>query len=286
MPNALRIGLTVLLILILALLLAVTVAKTLFNRQTEQASRQVLNSARLESKEIVQASDLVALPACVRKWLVHSGVVGQPKIHTVRLIQKGSMRSAADKPWMPVEAVQYINVDQPGFVWKASSKMAPLLFVLVRDRYYQGEGSMLVKLLGIVPVVNAKPGMEMNQGALLRYLAEMIWYPTAALNDYMQWEEIDAHTARATMTWQGVSASTVFTFNEEGDLISTLASRYQEINGQFVLNDWGGVAGGYRIFNGMRIQNKSDVIWKYKTGDFNWLQLEITDIDYNQSTLY
>ncbi len=37
-------------------------------------------------------------------------------------------------------------------------------------------------------------------------------YPSAALNDYIKWEEIDEHSARAAMTWQGVSGSMVFTF--------------------------------------------------------------------------
>jgi hypothetical protein len=145
---------------------------------------------------------------------------------------------------------------------------------------------MVIKQLALLPVVNTKSGMEIDQSTMVRFMAEMIWYPSAALNDYIKWEGIDSHSARATMTWQGVKASMVFHFNDQGDLVSNVAPRYQEVNGNYVLHDWGGIAREYRDFNGIRIPNKSDVVWKYKTGDFNWLQIEVTDIDFNQPGLY
>ncbi len=109
----------------------------------------------------------------------------------------------------------------------------------------------------------------------------MIWYPSAALQEYITWEEINDYSARATMTWQGVSADMVFYFNEQGDMISNLGSRYQEVNGHFELHDWGGTARAYKDFSDIRLQNKADVIWKYETGDFNWLQIEVTEVKFN-----
>lgn len=67
---------------------------------------------------------------------------------------------------------------------------------------------MLIRLFSIFPVAAAS-GKEMDQGALLRYLAEMQWFPSAALNRYIQWEEIDSFSAKATMSDQGVTASGV-----------------------------------------------------------------------------
>lgn len=281
MSNTLRLTLTIILVIILLMAAVLTIASILFNHQTSREADAVLRDANPGEREIVQLSDLDELPLCVKKWMERSGVVGKEKIHTVHLKQVGRMRTGPGRPWMPVEAEQYINVDQPGFVWKAKSPMAPLLNMLVRDMYFQGNGSMQVKLLGLIPVVDAKPGKEMNQSAMLRYLAEMVWYPTAALNNYIQWQEINTNSARAVMTWQGVTASMVFQFDKQGDLINGIGSRYQEVNGKFVLNDWGGVARGYREFEGIRLQNKTDVIWKYKSGDFNWLQIEVTDIEFN-----
>lgn len=273
-------------VLIIVIVAAVTVASALYSHRVDKEAQDVLTTANLEKNELILESDLAVLPSCVKTWMERSGGVGKEKIHTVRLTQIGRMRSEEGKPWIPVEAVQYINVDQPGFVWKAKAKPGPLLSMVVRDKYYKGKGSMQVKLLALFPVVNAKPCIEMNQGTLLRFLAEMIWYPTAALNDYITWEEIDANSARATMTWQGVKASMVFNFDDNGDIVNNVATRYREENGKFVLDDWGGVVRGNRKFNGMMIFNKIDIIWKYKTGDFNWLQIEVTDIDYNPTGLW
>ena len=50
--------------------------------------------------------------------------------------------------------------------------------------------------------VDAK-GKEIDQGALLRYLGEIVWVPSAALSDYITWEEMDSTTARATMSYEG-----------------------------------------------------------------------------------
>jgi hypothetical protein len=130
--NILRIIIVILLIIILLSTAAVMIASALYNRQIDAEASQVLSPADLKQKDIVAASDLAGLPLCVAKWLECSKVLGKERIHTVSLTQRGRMRTAPDKPWIPLEAVQYVNVDQPGFVWKAQAKMAPLTNMVIR----------------------------------------------------------------------------------------------------------------------------------------------------------
>lgn len=286
MPHLFRIILVVLITLILILVLTSAIARDLFNRQADRQALEVLELSAAPDQDIIQADDLQDLPVCVQKWINHSGMLGQPKTHTVRLTQTGRLRMEPDKPWMPVDAVQYINIDKPAFVWKARVQMAPFISLHGKDRYFNGHGSMQIKLLSLIPVVNTKSSPKMDQSTMVRFLAEMMWYPSAALNDYISWEEIDENSARATMSWEGVTASMVYHFSKDGDMLSNVASRYQEVNGEYVLRDWGGVSQSFRSFNGVRIANKSNVIWKYETGDFNWLQIEVTDIDFNPEGLY
>ncbi len=163
--------------------------------------------------------------------------------------------------------------------------MAPLVYLSGRDKYTDGHGNMLIKLYSLLPIV-ASTGKELDQGTLLRYMAEMHWFPSAALNDYLTWEAIDANSARATMSYKGVTASGVFTFSEQGDLLNFIAKRYREDKGKYVLEDWGGVAKEFKEFHGVRIGSRVDVIWHYQTGDFNWYQCEITDLEYNTPQLY
>lgn len=267
--------------LILLGLVLVMIAQQRWEVRALAKARELFSSVPEEEPGVVQESELEGLPECVKKWLRRSGVIGRTRIHRVKLIQSGRMRTAPDKPWLPFEAVHHVNVDHPGFVWKARVKVAPGIQMLGLDRYYQGHGFMNIKLLGIIPLVNAKPGPEMDQSTMLRYLAELIWYPTAALNSYIHWEEIDQHSARAVMSWQGITAGMGVNFDEAGDLRSSLGQRYQEIDGHYVLTDWGGEARGCADFHGRRIVNQTDVVWKLPSGDFNWMQVEVTALEFN-----
>ena len=278
--------LVMVLVIVLGLVtVASVIAKIQFNRTVEKEVTELFAHNPSPTGDIITKADLQGLPPCVQKWLEHAQVVGKERIHTVRLKQRGLMRLKENGPWMQAEAEQYFTVDKPGFIWTVQVKMAPLLNFTGRDRYYKGKGVMLIKALSLFPVVKAQ-GKEMDQGTLLRYLAEMPWFPTAALNDYITWEPVDAHSARATMSYGGISASGVFTFNEQGDLVSFIAKRYRENNGKYELTDWGGIMKEYKEFQGIRIPNKSDIIWRLETGDFNWFKCEIADIQYNKPVMY
>lgn len=95
-----------------------------------------------KEKEFITKADLDGLPSCVEKWLEHSKVIGKEKTRTVRLKQKGLMRTKPDGPWMPVEAEQYFTIDKPGFIWKAKVRMSPLVYFTGKDKYYEGKGKM------------------------------------------------------------------------------------------------------------------------------------------------
>ncbi len=271
--------------LIILVFVVTAAASSLFNRQVKREVKELYENNLAQKKEVITKADLAGLPQCVQKWLERSQLIGKEKAGTVRLKQKGLMRLKEDQPWMPVEAEQYFTVDEPGFIWKAKVKMNPLIYFTGKDKYDQGKGEMNIKVLSLIPVVNAR-GDEINQGTLLRYLAEMAWFPSAALNSYLKWEEIDANSARVTMSCQGVTGSGIYTFDDNGDVVSFFARRYREENGRYILTDWGGVTKGYSEFNGVRISSRTDVIWKLETGDFTWFQCEITDIEYNKPFLY
>ncbi|WP_207732387.1 DUF6544 family protein [Heliobacterium chlorum] len=262
-----------------------TVALTvtyLFNQMVIDEVRGLLEGKKEYTKDIIRREDVAGLPLPVQKWLERSNVIGREPVRTVRLEQKGFLRTKADQPWMPMQAEQYISPDEPGFVWKANIETAPLLYLVGRDKYQNGKGSMLIKFLALVPVVDSK-GPEIDQGTLLRYLGECIWVPSAVLNEHITWEEVDGNRAKATMSYGGVTASGTFTFDEKGDVIQFSARRYMENNGEYRLEDWVCVVKGYKEFQGIRVPNQCSIVWKLKSGDFEWFRLEVTDIVYDQA---
>ena len=260
------------------------IGNLLFNKSVENEIETLFSKVK-NKREIVNKADIKALPRNVQRWLEYSGIVGREKIVAVRLKQKADMRLENDKQWMSVQAEQYFNTEEPGFIWKADIRAAPLIHIAGRDKYWDGKGSMLIKLLSLFTVADSE-GKEINQGTLLRYLAEMVWFPTAVLNEYITWDEIDGDHAKATMTYKDVTASGVFTFNDKGEVIKFEAERYGEFDKKFRLELWSISLRDYKEFEGIRIPIKGDVTWKLETGDFNWFNFEVTEIQYNKPLPY
>jgi hypothetical protein len=111
----------------------------------------------------------------------------------------------------------------------------------------------------------------------------MVWAPSSLASEYIRWEPVDSLSAQATMTYAGVSGSGVFRFNEQGDVIGFEAKRYREVDGAFSLDTWSITTRDPKEFQGVRIPAVSEVTWKLPSGDFTWLKLEITDVQYNAS---
>ncbi|GGM42539.1 hypothetical protein GCM10011351_30640 [Paraliobacillus quinghaiensis] len=144
---------------------------------------------------------------------------------------------------------------------------------------------MLIKLLALFPVADSK-GKEIDQGTLLRYLAETMWFPSAALNEYITWETLDTNRSKATMSYGGIVASGVFTFNDIGEVTQFEAERYGEFDGETRLETWSIPVRDYKEFEGIKIPTKGDVTWKLDLGDFNWFNFEVTEIEYNKPFVY
>jgi hypothetical protein len=235
-----------------------------------------------QEKKVLTKEMTAKLPVVVQKWLERSNCIGKEMVETVHLKQQGFMKSKSDGAWMPVSAEQFFTVTHPGFMWVADVKAAPFVHLSGMDKYVDGKGHMLIKLLSLLPVVNAS-GKEIDQGAMLRYLAEIAWFPSAATSPYLTWEGIDSTSAKVTMNYGGISASGEFTFNPDGDIVSFAARRYYYRKQGSTLETWfiAIKEGSYREFQGIRIPAQSTVTWKFDTGDFTWFKVEITDIQYN-----
>lgn len=101
-----------------------------------------------------------------------------------------------------------------------------MVYLVGRDKLVQGRGEMLIKLLSLVKVVDEGKQEKINTGAMLRYLGELCWFPSAALNEHIDWVEQGALSAKATLTINKVSVEGVFSFSENRDVSSFEALRF------------------------------------------------------------
>ena len=94
------------------------------------------------------------------------------------------------------------------------------------------------KLISFIIVIDAQDEEKLDKGALQRYLAESVWFPTSLLpSQGVTWEGIDNTKARATITDSGITVSLEFKFNQKGEVISVYApERYRETAGPMHIN--------------------------------------------------
>lgn len=249
-----------------------------FNKMVERELVSFLPQMRSQT-DVIDEKSIEHLPASVKQWLNVSSTIGENKPQVIHLFQSGRMKTEIGGNWLSVNAEQWFTPYTPGFVWKANVGKGSMMQFSGRDKYKFGQGAMLIKLYALFPVVKAD-GQKINQGAAVRYLAETIWFPSAALSEFIEWEETGLNRAKATMTHGEVIVEGEFTFNEQGHPVSFIADRFYDKTGK--LERWLIEIDekSYRSFNGRIVPTKANVTWKLKDGDFTWYELEVENIEY------
>jgi len=250
-----------------------------FNIKFNKESKELLALGLVD--ENIDLSKLDKLPKPVKKWLNLHDIKNQKNIYHAYMTQDIKMRLGQDKPWMKATAKQYVTTKEPGFIWKVLVHMMPGVHISGRDRYMYGQGEMLIKVMSFLKVVDAK-GLEMDQGTLLRYLAEICWVPTAALKDYIKWEAIDDHHAKAIMSYNDITADGIFEFDDEGHMIAFEALRYGEFDGIYQLKPWRIEMHNIKDFSGFKLPIEGKVIWKLDDGDYHWYQFVVNHVVFNE----
>lgn len=273
-------------VLLLGAIAAVLIGRYLFTRSVEQDIANLFETSAAAEPAVLTEADIVHLPEPVQRWLRYSNVLDRERPVTVRLKQEGEIRLSADGDWMPFTAEQYYSTDPPSFVWHADVQMMPLISFAGRDRYMDGRGNMDIRVLSLIPVVN-ESGDHMDQGTLVRYLNEIMWFPAGALSPYIEWKPIDDSSALATMSYEGTTVEATFFFDDEGRLTNMRANRYQDAGGgEFKWLPWKTPINGYGEFNGIRVPISGEGVWEEEWGDFSYIRIRIVDVEYNVPELY
>lgn len=72
-------------------------------------------------------------------------------------------------------------------------------------------------------------GESFNQGELLRWLGESVWFPTNLLpNDKLQWIPIDETSSKLTFEYRGLSLYYIVSFNDNNGITQVETKRYME----------------------------------------------------------
>ena len=238
-------------------------------------------STSLRDLSIIRDHHLAELPVPVCRYLTYAGVIGKHWIDTVSVKYKGKFRTGADKRWMPISVHQVYKTNPPGFQWKARFKIAGLPLMFGSDTYKAGHSHMHGKLMGLFTVVDGR-GDEVDQGTMVRYLQEMAWFPIAYLGENVTWQAVDDHAADVTLHDNGKSVTARMYFDDAGRLLTFIAQRYGEFKGGFSINTWTTPTTEYGVFAGLKLPVKGLGVWQLPTGDFPYVDVRVTQVEYNQ----
>ena len=248
-----------------------------------EAKTAQLNAARLPAPAgLYDARELDGLPAPVQRYFRAVLRDGQPLITAATFELAGTINMAASGDnWKPFTSWQRAVIHRPGFLWNGHVAMFPGLTAHVHDSYIAGVGTLHAAMLGLFTVAELQGGGEIARGELMRFFAEMVWYPTALLpSQGVVWEAVDDRSAHATLVDGSVQVTLLFRFNDEG-LISALHAdaRGAGVGKDMVMLPWDCSMSNYQLRHAMMVPERGEVSQggrPYFVGDLTSLTYEFT----------
>jgi Family of unknown function (DUF6544) len=227
------------------------------------------------------------VPPPVRRYLTKVLGARSVAIRTVRLRHGGSFRPSLNGAWLPIAGEQYFTSDPPGFIWWGRVRMAPGLWIDARDRSVQGVGNMLVKAESTVTLADSR-GAQLDQGALLRLLGEMPWFPTAFLDDrYVRWSAVDEHRARATLQVSGRAVTGEFEFGADDLPVTFSADRYRDVgSGRTLLTPFVGRISDYRFVKDVIVPHRVVGAWLIDGQTAEYARFEVAELALDSERAY
>jgi hypothetical protein len=194
----------------------------------------------------------------------------------VEIEQLGTMWQAPGGKALTFSARQIIASHEPGFIWRAV--MDPLRAVLVADWLESGHGGLEAKVLGAVPLATAAAGPGLDQGEMLRYLAELPWNPDAMLaNAALSWSVVDALTIKVAAGEGAARGEITFSLDENGLIAGMSApSRLYAQGSKAELRPWHGRFCDYQRADGYLVPFQGEVAWGLAEGDFVYWRGKLT----------
>jgi len=273
---------TVVIISILLILVFISSQFSWLN-YTSTTSKDVFTKADTK-KKLVELEKLKDLPEPVLKYF---NLVLKNKcdvINTAYISQEGKfkMDENSDK-FFNTEAQQFFSNKPRAFTWHAKIYIDPGIYINVFDSYVDSRAALKAKFLSLYTLVDEKDKKELNEGALQRYLAEALWYPTALLPcESLKWSAIDSNTALATISDADTNTSLEFRFNDKGEITSIYTpKRYREKDGTYIATPWLCEVSNYIDKDGYLIPEKGKVSWILDKNKFTYYELKIKDVKYN-----
>jgi hypothetical protein len=260
------------------IIIAAIVKRISFVNRFKSQVKVLFSLSKRVNDQSFSVSRLEGLPEPVQRYFRLVLKEGQPHISYVRLTHEGKFKTGLDKKCMNIKGEQYYTTDTPGYIWKGTTT-----FFTARDFYIRDKGGLIVTLLSMVNIVD-ESGPSLDQGELLRWLAECIWFPTALLpSERLRWSAVDNNHSKLVFNYRALSLDFLVTFNNGGEIVEMKTQRYMD---KKRMETWICKMHNYKWINNVKVPTQCEVSWRLATRDFAYADFKITKIEYNNPSLF
>lgn len=232
--------------------------------------------------DLFTEKDFAHLPRAIKKYIENCGYIGTQKMSYLKMEYKDvDFLQGKKGPKLKINYTQYNFVGEPCRMALIDSSMFGVPFEGY-DYYQNGVGGMKGVIGKAVTLFN-QTGEDMDKACLATCLAESLFAPTILLQDYISFREISNFKLLATITYKGQTASGVFTFNEQYEMISFTTNDRAVANtdGTMEYIPWSALCSDYEIFpKGIKHPTKFQAVWNYPNGYFTYFNGGISSIYY------
>jgi hypothetical protein len=229
----------------------------------------------LDVRRVAMQEQVHGLLERIRRCAMPEGAV---ECRGTWLRQRGEMRFAPNRPWLPFEAEQWFEGSGIDFRWLAQVRVAPLVRARVVDSFERGSGALAARVFGVIPVARSR-GTATDKGEALRGLSELPWRPLAFCDGRsFTWEAAAADKLRATFDDGRTQATVEFEVDSEGRVLGGAASSRPRVVGKSVVDTaWSGAFAEYKMFERLRVPTLAEATWHLPEGPFTYWRGRITE---------
>jgi len=269
-------------------LLVSIVAALLAWRWTDKNAEKSAWSSLLAHQPVAPAvfdDSLVAdLPRPAQRFFRFAIRPGTP-LHTVATIRMAgdfSLGTRDNPRYMPMRAGQVLAAPY-GFVWRL--RAGAWMRVSGSDGATDGFSWSRFWLFGLLPVARAGGNEDHARSAFGRYVAEAVFWTPAALlpGDNVQWDAVDAATARVTVTQGGMTQAVDVTIADDGSPEKIVFQRWSDANPAktWQRQPFGGYLSRFEDFGGFRLPTRVEAGNFFDTADyFPFFRVDVSSIEF------
>lgn len=276
--TALIVVLVIIALIVVWFLIPYSPVKSQFNSDVEALK----NTNRLNEDRVFEASYFETFPMPIQRYIENSGYIGLPLMSYMCMEYKDvDFMQGRNGPSLTIDYTQYNFVAEPSRMALIESSMFGVPFEGY-DYYSDGTGGMKGVIVKLITLFN-QTGADMDKACLATFLAECLFEPSVLLQDYITFEEIDDYHVSATISFEGQTASGVFTFNENYEYISFTTNDRAVANNDGTMEyiPWTAACSDYQLSdNGIKYPTRFSAIWNYPDGDFVYFDGEISSVSY------